>query len=128
MENMLPKKFTVAAVILILVIGFIHLFEARHAFEEMPMLGYSFIANCLAAIVAAVGIYRGARLWGWALGALIAGGSLVGYIVKATMGMPGMPPEADAWTDPVGITSVIAEVLFLVIFAFAWKKSLAPVR
>ena len=128
MENMLPKKFTVAAVTLILVIGFIHLYEAPHAFEEMQMFGYSFIANCLAAIVAAVGIYRGARLWGWALGALIAGGSLIGYIVKATMGMPGMPPEADAWTDPVGLAAVVAEGLFLGIFAFAWKKSLTSAR
>ena len=65
----------------------------------------------VASIVAAIGIYRDARLWGWGLGLLIAGGAFVGYILSRTVGLPGM--EVEEWLNPLGILSLALEVIFV---------------
>jgi hypothetical protein len=39
--------------------------------------------------VAAYGSYRGRR-WGWVLGALVAGGAFVAYLLNGTVGLPGV--------------------------------------
>ena len=68
-----------AAIVLILVTGLIHLIETPDNLSEAPYKGVLFALNGLGAFVAAMGIYRGARSWGWGLGLLIAGGAIVGY-------------------------------------------------
>jgi hypothetical protein len=46
-------------------------------------------ANFVGSVLAAFGIYRGLR-WGWALGALFAGGAFVAYLLSGTVGLPGV--------------------------------------
>jgi hypothetical protein len=104
------------AVLAIVVTGLIHLMTARDSFGEAAYKGVLFVANGIGALVAAVGVSRD-RDWGWLLGALVAGGAFVGYVLSRTVGLPGLPAEPDAWLEPLGVASLIAEVVFLLAFA-----------
>jgi len=104
------KNLEWIGVVLITIIGVIHLILMRGEYDEAHYMGMLFAANFVGAIIAAVGIYRGS-LWGWILGFLVAAGSLVGYILSRTVGMPGM--EIEAWLDPYGVLSLVMEVIFI---------------
>jgi hypothetical protein len=110
------------AVIAILVVGSIHLWLARGAFGNADYEGLLFVVNGIGAFVAADALYRDRSNWGWSLGALIAGSTLLGYVISRTVGLPGLPAEPDAWFEPLGVVSVFAEVVFLTMFAVArWR-------
>ena len=101
--------------VLILVIGVIHTINAKDSFEDAAYKGWLFYANGLGALVAAFGIYRG-KCWGWNLGIVIAVGSFIGYVASRTVGLPQISAEPDAWLEPLGVASLIAEGLFVVVF------------
>jgi hypothetical protein len=101
---------------LLILIAVVHLYMAPAEYEESALLGYLFIANFLAALVAIVGIRRRAS-WGWVVGFWVAGGAIASYVVTRTVGMPGM--EAEEWLYPVGVLSIALETAFLVLFVLA---------
>jgi hypothetical protein len=49
--------------------------------------------------------------WGWALGALVAGGAFLIYIVSRTGGLPSLT-EAEFF-EPMGVASLVVEGLFV---------------
>lgn len=102
------------AVLLLLATGAIHAWDARDAFGDAPYKGVLFALNALGALVATAGIWR-REAWGWALGAAVAGGALLGYIASRTVGLPGLPAEPGAWLEPLGVASVLAEAGFLLV-------------
>jgi hypothetical protein len=124
----MPTKLTAmqgAAIALILVTGAIHFIDAPGSFGDATYKGLLFVANGIAAIVAAFGIYRGERLWGWGLGMLVAAGALVGYVISRTVGLPGIAP--DVWLEPLGILSLIVETAYVVLFVRSRRDTpLAP--
>ena len=109
------------AIFLIIEVGLTHYFSADHAFEEAWIEGYLFVANFLGALLAAYGIYR-RKTWGWVLGFLVSGGSMLAYIWSRTSGLPGLPVEE--WIDPWGTTAFIVEGLFslLALMWFLWGR------
>ena len=109
------KAFRWAGIVLILIVGLIHTIAAPECFEEAVYKGWLFYANGLGALIAAYGICR-ARRWGWNLGLLIAAGSLISYAASRTVGLPLIPAEPDAWLEPLGVASLIAEGLFVAVF------------
>jgi uncharacterized membrane protein YfcA len=117
-----PGKLAWAGASLIAAVGLIHLLEAPEELEEATYLGLLFLANFGGAVVAAIGIYRGHK-WGWGLGVLLAGGAFVGYVISRTLGLPGMPVEK--WLEPLGVTSLLVEGLFL---GLGWRSSPIPQR
>jgi hypothetical protein len=107
------QPLKVIAVVAILTVGVIHLWMARDAFGNARYEGVLFVANGVGALVAAVGVLRDRAGWAWLLGAVIAGGTLLAYVISRTVGLPGLPAEPDAWLEPLGVVSVIAELVFL---------------
>lgn len=103
-----------AGIVLILATGFIHAIEVGEAFEEMAYKGWLFAANALGSMVAVYWIFRG-KCFGWQLGFLIAAGSIIGYVLSRTVGLPGLAPEPDEWLEPLGVASLAAEGLFLAV-------------
>jgi len=96
-----------AAIALVLVTGAIHFVDAPSSFSDATYKGWLFVANGIAAIVAATAIYRGRR-WGSSLGVLVAGGALVGYVISRTVGLPGIAPEI--WiSSPLAVLSLAVE-------------------
>jgi len=106
-------------IILILIIGLIHVIDAKDSFNDAIYKGWLFYANGFFAFISAFGIFR-KNVWGWNLGLLIAVGSLGGYIASRTIGLPFIPAEPSAWFEPLGVMSMIAEASF--IFVFVWKR------
>src|SRR4051812_45760222 len=92
--------------------GLIHLIETPDNLSEAPYKGVLFALNGLGAFVAAMGIYRGARSWGWGLGLLIAGGAIIGYVISRTVGLPGLEVDPE-WFEPLGVLSILVEVGFV---------------
>jgi uncharacterized membrane protein YfcA len=105
------EKLVGAGISLIVVVGLIHLIDAPEDLQEAPYQGLLFLANFFGALTAAIGIYRGSR-WGWSLGALVAGGAFVGYVISRTVGLPGLPVEEE-WLEPLGLLSLLVEALFI---------------
>ena len=108
------RAFLWSAVGLILLIGVIHLYMLPQEYGETAYMGILFGINFVAAIIAAVAIFR-RNIWGWLLGVGIAFGSLLGYVLSRTIGLPGM--EIEAWLSPVGVLSLLAELLFIALVA-----------
>jgi len=107
------------AIALILEIGMLHIMTAQTEYDEAAYMGYLFAANFFGALIAAFGIYH-KQAWGWALGATIAAGSIIGYSWSRTVGMPGM--NVEEWATPYGIMSMSLEALFILIaLARPWR-------
>jgi len=119
-----PTGIQWAGIALIVVTGAIHFVDAPSSLEDARYKGLLFVANGVAALVAAVGIYRGSRSWGWGLGLLVAGGALVGYVISRTVGLPGLEP--DVWLEPLGVLSLVVEAAFILVFLRAWRMPSSP--
>ena len=97
---------------LIVVMGIIHFLLAPVEYGEARYMGVLFEANFLAAIIAAVGILRG-KTWGWVMGLLITAGSLSGYILSRTVGLPGI--EIEERFTLIGLVTMAVEGLFILL-------------
>jgi hypothetical protein len=115
------KAVKLAAILLILACGLIHLIGAPDHYEDAPYIGVLFFANFVGALVAAVGLYQN-RLWaGWGLGVLVAGGALVMFLVSRLIGLPAYEEHVGMWlgdspAEYLGIPSLIVEALFVALF------------
>jgi hypothetical protein len=98
------------SVIAMVIVGVIHLFMVPLEYDETPLMGILFAVNFFAALIASVGIIR-QEMWGWLLGMGIAAGSVLGYVVSRTVGLPGM--EIEAWLQPLGVLSLVVETFFI---------------
>lgn len=100
--------------------GALHLVLAPEYLQEKTYIGALFILGGLTALVVA------ARLWtrhdrqAWALGALIAAGMAIGFILSRSVGLPGFH-ESD-W-ELSGMISVLLEAGFL--GALVWHRRAA---
>jgi hypothetical protein len=108
-----PGLTRLAGIALVLAVGAVHLVEAPEHFEAAPYLGVLFVANAAGTLVAAVGILRGAKGWGWTLGALICGLSILAYLASRLFGLFGLPEAVGEWDEPLGSLALILEGLFL---------------
>ena len=114
-----PKTFRWAGVVLIVACGLIHLVSAPDHLQEATYVGVLFLANGAGALIAAFGIYRD-MLWGWVLGALVAGGAFVMFIVSRFIGLPAYQEHVGMWIgdsfgDRLGIPSLIVEAPLVVL-------------
>ena len=106
-----------AGVGLIAATGAIHLVETPEYLAEVQYIGILFALSVLGALVAAAGIIRDER-WGWQLGLLVAGGSLVAYLLSRSIGIPFFRESSwESFTEPVGLLSLVVEGLFVAVAA-----------
>jgi hypothetical protein len=108
-----PELTRIAGVVLVLAVGMVHLVEVPTHYLISPYLGVLFVVNFIASLVAAFGIWRGAKGWGWTLGALISLLSLLAYLASRLFGLPAAPELAGEWTSALGSLAMIFEAMFL---------------
>ncbi len=112
----LSRTRTWAGLMLVLATGLIHVVEGPANYHEAAYKGILFFLNAAGALVAARGIYRGEKLWGWTLGVLISAGALMLYFVSHTIGLPGLEID-DEWFEPLGVASLLVEGLYVIVYA-----------
>jgi hypothetical protein len=101
---------------LVLATGLMHGVEGPAHYHEATYQGLLFFLNAAGALVAARGISRGAKLWGWTLGALISAGAFTLYIISRTIGLPGLEIDDDGF-EPLGVASLLVEGLYVLVYA-----------
>lgn len=100
-----------AGIVLILLTGLIHLVEGPEYIEEAgPIIGGSFFLNAAGAALAAFGILN----WGWTLGAVVAAGAFIVYILSRTVGLFGF--YEGEFFESLGIVSMVVEAIYLALY------------
>ena len=117
-----PKIIVALAIIAILATGAIHFKLALDAWSDAHYKGVLFVLNGLGAMIAAAGVAFGVRSWGWGLGLAIAFGSIAAYVASRTIGLPGLPAEPDAWLEPLGVASLVAEGFYTALAAWVLTR------
>jgi hypothetical protein len=100
---------------LILVIGLTHMYVFPEHFEAKRYIGLSFAALFAGTLLSALWILKGLR-WGWALGSILCGVAIVGYVVSRTWGLPGLPGAIGRWDEPAGTFAVASELFFIFLY------------
>jgi hypothetical protein len=108
-----PQLTRLTGIILVLAVGAVHLVEIPLHYEISPYLGVLFAVNFAGTLVAAAGIFRGARSWGWSLGALISFLSVLSYLASRLFGLPYAPELVGEWSSALGSLAMILEGMFL---------------
>lgn len=116
----LPRNWRWGGIVLIVLTGLIHALEAPEYLAEVPYLGVSFVLNAIGGLVAAVGIARERREWGWLLGLVVAGGALVMHALSRSVGLPGFAGKL--WFEPIGVLALLVEGLFVALAALVLTR------
>jgi hypothetical protein len=107
--------------LLIAGVGAIHLLLAPEYFGEQAYVGALFVAGGLASLAIAWRLFHDeGGLLDWGLGAAIAVGMGVGFVLSRTVGLPGF--HESEW-ELSGIVSLLGEIGFLGTAALAARDS-----
>ena len=95
----------------------IHTSELSGKVEETAYLGFGYVLLIAASIVSIILLaHRDVR--GWILGGLAAAGTIGGYVLTRTTGLPGAKGDIGNWGETIAVWSLLAEIL-MVVLAFA---------
>ncbi|MFN8024729.1 MAG: hypothetical protein U0Q03_24580 [Acidimicrobiales bacterium] len=104
------RRVELPALAALAVVGGVHLVGLSSEFAEVPYLGVGYIALIAAVAAAGVTIARHERRGWWlAGGASIAG--IAAYALSRTAGLPGAHGDIGNWGEPLGVVSLVAEVV-----------------
>lgn len=121
MDNLAVLKYP--SLVLLAVIGWVHLKDIPDKLTETPYMGWMYIL--LVAGCAAAGAWILSSHWrfGYILGSIISLGSILGYTLTRTIGLPKATEDIGNWTEPAGIIALLAEAAFLIISYLVLSKS-----
>ena len=75
------------------------------------LFGVLFVASALGTTLGAVLLFV-RPTWGWAFGGLVAGLTLLGYVLRSTLGIPGLVARPMSFLTPTsGLVSALAEIV-----------------
>lgn len=100
-----PASNTAARVIgalLVMSVAYIHYLDLGGKLEEVPYLGYMYIALIIGSVLATILLFVRLRV-GWTLGGTLALLTFVGYCVNRTVGMPNAMDDIGNWSEPLGV-------------------------
>jgi hypothetical protein len=112
------RRFAAAA---IAIVGVIHLVLAKEYLEKETYVGVLFIAGGIAALAVAARLWMAPDRRAWGVGALVAAGMFVGFVLSRTTGLPGF--KESEW-ELSGIVSLLLEAAFLGALA-AWSRTVS---
>lgn len=98
------------AALAIALVGVIHLVLAPEYFEKASYLGVLFLAGAVASGVVTLRLFRQDDGAAWLLGAVVAAGMFIGFILSRTVGLPGFYEQE--W-EPTGLVSLVLELVYL---------------
>lgn len=117
-QTTISKIALIMGVALVFLTGYMHFIELPEYFFEdgkSRLKGVMFLINSIVAVISAIGIARGSLTWGWKLGALIAGGSFIFYMIDRLVGIPFLW-EQGSWDDSNGYRALVVEAAFVALY------------
>jgi hypothetical protein len=96
-------------------IGLIHVLQLPGAFSETPYLGLLFIGAIVAALALAATLTRVSERGVWMATAALPGLILLGYVLSRTTGLPDATNDVGEWDEPLGLASLVAESLVVLV-------------
>jgi hypothetical protein len=102
-----------------LAIALIHLLDVIGKIKETPYLGVMYIGLMVASVVVAFYLlHRGSSL-AWAAAGLLAAGTLIGFVLSRTVGLPNATDDVGNWTEGLGLASMFVEAAVIVLAGYA---------
>lgn len=115
-RNVIPQAFGVAGC---LAVAAIHMIDQGgvpgHKEPEYVQVLY-YVLEAAGVVVAALLLTRYAKS-GWFLSLGVAAGPILGYVLSRGPGLPNYEDDVGNWTEPIGIISLIAEGILLIVAA-----------
>jgi Ni/Fe-hydrogenase subunit HybB-like protein len=91
-------------------IAIIHLVDVHGKFEEVAYIGVLFIGLIVASLVLAEALLRSDDSWVWMAACLLAAGTIAGYVLSRSVGLPGEGgAEKGNWWEGLGLASLLVE-------------------
>jgi len=91
-------------------IALVHLLDVEDRLTEVPYIGWLFVALIVSSLGLAAALIRSDDRRAWLGAGLLAGATIVGYIITRTVGMPNDGGEdIGNWTEPLGLASLLIE-------------------
>lgn len=94
--------------------------------HEAPYIGVLFIALTVACVALAVALAMRDSAPTWATAAAVTALAVIAYILSRTVGLPEIGDDIGNWTEPLGVASITAETLTVILAVAA--LALAPRR
>lgn len=99
-----------------------HLLDLPEKLEEAPVWeSVGFLLLAVVALALIVPLYRAADRGTYVAAAAVAGITLLAYVVSRSTGLPGDAETVGEWLEPLGVLSVISELLVVAGAAMALR-------
>jgi hypothetical protein len=108
-----------AAVVGLAGVALIHLLELQGKLQEVPYLGVGYIALIVTAVLAGTLLVHSNSRVGWTLAGGAALGTIVGFILTRTVGLPQSTDDIGNWLEPMGLASLFVEAIVVGVAAYA---------
>jgi hypothetical protein len=108
-----------AAVVGLAGVALIHLLEVQHKYQEVPYLGISYMALIFSAIVAAALLIHSNSRTAWMLAGAVSLGTIVGFTLTRTVGLPQSMDDIGNWLEPMGLASLFVEAIVVGVSGYA---------
>jgi surface polysaccharide O-acyltransferase-like enzyme len=105
----------------------IHTSELSGKVDETAYLGFGYVLLIAASIVSIV-LLAHRDLRGWILGGLTAAATFTGYVLTRTTGLPRAHGDVGNWGETIGVWSLIAEGLVIVLALLATSLRRSELR
>ena len=101
----------------LLAIGLIHLLDVQGKFSETPYMAWMYIGLMIGCIFVAAELVRTGSRLAWAAAGGLAASAAIGYVLTRTVGLPQAHGDVGNWSEPLGLASLLAEGLLVVLSA-----------
>ena len=102
----------------------IHTSELSGKVDETAYLGFGYVLLIAASIVS-IALLAQRDVRGWILGGVTAAVTFIGYVLTRTTGLPKAHGDVGNWGETIGIWSLVAEGLVVLLAAIAVSRDRA---
>jgi hypothetical protein len=96
-------------VVLLLGIALIHLLDAIAKFHEAKYVFVLYLLLMAGTLVVSAFLLRTDSRLAWTLVTLVAGLTLIAFVVSRTAGLPNFKDDIGNWSEPLGLASLFVE-------------------
>ncbi len=102
-------------------VALIHLLDVIGKISETPYLGVMYIGLMIASVLVAFALLHTGRPIAWMAAGLLAGATLIGFILSRTTGLPNATSDVGNWKEGLGLASMFVETGVIVLCAYALR-------